>query len=75
MYSANTITQAILFDTTLAEVLGPYGLVGFLAIVGALFGVALAVLVRGIVEQVRGPKATRLPSAHEEAPPAPMSAT
>ena len=62
MQTWNTIIQAVGYDTTLADVLGPYGMVAFLAVAGTLFGVTLGVLIRGVLEQLRGPRAAQPPA-------------
>ena len=75
MNPLNTLAPAVVFDSTLAEVLGPYGLLSFLAVAGALFGVTLAILVRGIVEQIRGPASTVRRTVDAPTPRTPVSAT
>jgi len=79
MYNWSTIADTVVYDTTLGDVFGLYGALAFLAIAGALFGVTLAILVRGVLEQMRAPEATRarvVDAAHadDHADPAPVSA-
>ena len=63
MHDWSTIVETITFDTSLGEALGPYPALAFLALAATLIGVTLGVMVRGALEQLRGPGALKRPAA------------
>ena len=65
-----TIFDAVTFESSLGEALGPLAAIAFLGLAVALFAVTLGVMVRGVVEQTRGPStpARSLALGRSEAP-------
>ncbi len=58
-----TMVKAAASDTSMGEAFGPYAALAFLALGAALCGVTLAVMVRGVLDQFRGPRTTTRPAA------------
>lgn len=56
MYDFKTILEALALDTTLGEAFGPFATIAFIGLAATLVGVTLGVMVRGVLEQVRGPE-------------------
>ncbi len=63
MYDWKTIVEAVAFDSPLGEAFGPYAPLAFLALAATLFGVTLGVMVRGVLDQMRGPTGPERPVA------------
>lgn len=63
MYDFNTILEALALDTSMGEAFGPYATLAFIGLGAALVGVTLGVMVRGVLEQVRGPATAARPAA------------
>ena len=63
MMDLKTIFDAVAVDSALGEALGPLAAIAFLALGAALVGVTLGVMVRGVLEQLRGPTEALRPVA------------
>lgn len=60
------LLETLALDTSIGEAFGPYATLCFIGLGVALAGVTLSVIVRDVVEQVRGPSALTRPPMFRE---------